>query len=84
LGLDLDFVFSATDTLINCLKPNPKGLTAILHQLSLSPKDCLFVGDRDEKDGLCARQVGMDFLILPKNPLKRSQLYSSLPFSGCG
>ena len=84
LGLEMDFVFSATDTLINCLKPNPMGLTAILNQLSLSPKDCLFIGDRDEKDGLCARQVGMDFVILPKGCSRRRQLYSRQPFSASG
>jgi putative hydrolase of the HAD superfamily len=82
LHLKLDYVFSATDIMINCLKPDPKGLTAILNQLSLSPKDCLFIGDRDEKDGLCARQVGLDYQILPKNLSMRKQLYSRLPFAG--
>jgi HAD superfamily hydrolase (TIGR01549 family) len=84
LGLEMDFTFSATDAMINCLKPDSKGLTAILNQLSLSPRDCIFIGDRDEKDGLCARQVGMDFLILPKNFSKRRQVYSGLPFSKSG
>lgn len=84
LGLDVDFVFSATDPAINCLKPNPRGLTAILSQLSLAPEDCLFIGDRDEKDGLCARQVGMDFLILPKSRSTRNQIYSRPAFSVSG
>jgi FMN phosphatase YigB (HAD superfamily) len=80
LGLELDFVFSATDPQINCLKPDPKGLTAILTQLSLSPKDCFLIGDRDEKDGLCARRLEMDFLILPSNFRERRKLYSRPPF----
>ena len=81
LGVEMDFVFSATDSMINCLKPNPKGLNAIVNQLSLSPGDCLFIGDRDEKDGMCARQVGMDFILLPKSKSDRRQLYNTSPFA---
>jgi phosphoglycolate phosphatase/putative hydrolase of the HAD superfamily len=71
LGIEMDFHFCATDAAINRLKPDPKGLAAILAALSLSAKDCLMVGDRDEKDGECARRVGMDYQILPSGASRR-------------
>lgn len=81
LGIEMDFHFCATDAAINRLKPDPKGLTAILAALSLSAKECLMVGDRDEKDGECARRVGMDYQILPSMPGLRRAVLSQAPFA---
>ena len=61
---------------IKVLKPNPEGLEFILSQLGVSTNeedgmrtdgsrksDILYIGDRTEKDGLCAEEVGVDFYL---------------------
>jgi HAD superfamily hydrolase (TIGR01549 family) len=70
LGLKADAVVSATDSDVDRLKPDPKGLILTASKLKTTVDRCLFVGDRDDKDGECARRAGMSYLIL--NPKKNS------------
>jgi len=84
MEIEMDFVFAATDPEINCLKPDPRGLRAILQRLSLSASECLFIGDRDDKDGLCARQAGVGYVILPGRLAARGAVYAAPPFSSPG
>lgn len=58
-----DVQVAATDDDINRLKPNKLGLDRVIHRLGISPKNCLMVGDRDDKDGACARALGIPFLL---------------------
>lgn len=60
-------IVCSTDRNVGCLKPNPKGLFAVAETLGVSVDHCLFIGDRDEKDGECARRAGMPYLILESN-----------------
>lgn len=76
LNLPMDAVFSS-DTL-GCMKPDSAGMEAILSSLELKPDQVLMVGDRYEKDGLSAKNIGMDYLILPKSMPKRRLLYQKL------
>jgi len=55
---------SATDVEVGRLKPDPKGLIVAASSLNTPVKECLFIGDRDDKDGECARRAGMPYLIL--------------------
>ncbi len=64
LGLFPQCVVSSTDKHINRLKPNPKGLQTVVEKLGMDVRDCLFIGDRDDRDGECARRLGMHYLIL--------------------
>ena len=80
LGIQSHYHSRATDIAINCLKPDPKGLTVILAALSLWPRNCLMVGDRDEKDGECARRVGMNYQILPSGVFRRRNVLNHPPF----
>lgn len=66
MGMEPDFIVSATDKSIDRLKPNPKGLLTLTQMLQISPGNCLFIGDRDDRDGECARRAGMPYLILEK------------------
>jgi FMN phosphatase YigB (HAD superfamily) len=59
--------FSSVDRNIDCLKPNPKGLLVIVDTLGVSVDQCVFIGDRDDLDGECARQAGMKYLILDQS-----------------
>lgn len=66
LGIPNCFTFCATDKNINRLKPDPKGLFVIAKTLGGSVKQCLFIGDRDDRDGGCARRAGMEYLIIER------------------
>ena len=55
-----DASFSADE--IHCMKPDAHGLKNILAAMNLNSCDVLFIGDRDDRDGLCAKAAGVDYL----------------------
>ena len=57
-----EHTFYSDDDLIKCMKPDPAGLRNILKSLNLKADEVLFIGDRDDRDGLCAEAVGVDYL----------------------
>lgn len=61
-----DYAFWSDDALIKCMKPNPKGLKNILKFLRLRPDEVLYIGDRDDRDGDCAKNVGVDYCDVKK------------------
>ena len=67
-----EHTFYSNDELIKCMKPNPIGLKNILKSLNLKPDEVLYIGDRDDRDGLCAEAVGVEYLNV-KNFSKRQQ-----------
>jgi phosphoglycolate phosphatase/putative hydrolase of the HAD superfamily len=64
LGLRADVLVSATDPDVDRLKPDPKGLLLAASRLGVPMGGCLFIGDREDKDGECARRAGMQYLIM--------------------
>ena len=66
------YFFCASDEIIQCLKPDPKGLKNILYKFGEKAENCLFIGDRYEKDGKCAEDAGTDYIILDKIPFMRN------------
>ena len=66
LRLKADIEVASTDKDINALKPNPKGLLYIKDKFDFNIKECLFIGDRENIDGMCAKNAGMDYLIIDK------------------
>ena len=64
LDLQADVVVSSTDAHIDRLKPDPAGLLYAAQVLQVQPAQCLFVGDRPELDGACARHARMPFLLV--------------------
>jgi len=63
LGLEADLIVAATDGSVDRLKPDPRGLFHILDLEDLSVNDCIYIGDRNEHDGECARRACMQYLI---------------------
>src|SRR3546814_7573830 len=63
LGLTADLHVSAVDPDVDRLKPHPKGLLRVVERLGLRTDECLFIGDRAERDGECARRAGMPYLL---------------------
>jgi len=78
MGLTADIIVSSTDPEIDRFKPDPKGLLYIADQLGVAPADCLFVGDRPELDGECARQAHMPYRIVDKQPFNDFDFYHTL------
>ena len=64
LGLFPQCIVSATDKNVGKLKPNPQGLLIAADTLGVAVENCLLIGDRDDRDGECARQARMPYLIL--------------------
>jgi FMN phosphatase YigB (HAD superfamily) len=71
IGLVTDYTFHSGDPTIQCMKPDKRGLESIMKIVGLSADDILFIGDRYDRDGLCAAAVNMDYLILDKGMIAR-------------
>ncbi len=52
---------------INILKPNLKGIQIILNENNIKSSECLIVGDRDDTDGVIAREAKTSFINYPKS-----------------
>jgi len=63
LGLRADLQVAATDPDVQRLKPHPLGLRRVLERSGVSADACLYIGDRDERDGACARRLGVHYLL---------------------
>ena len=55
---------SASD--IDAMKPDPKGLYKIINHFCVRKESCLLIGDRDDRDGECARRAGVKYLLKVK------------------
>jgi phosphoglycolate phosphatase/putative hydrolase of the HAD superfamily len=60
------------------MKPDPKALHYITRKLKVDIKQCVFIGDRDELDGACARSVAMPYIIVDKDRKGETDLYRRL------
>ena len=63
LELDADLQVSAVDPEVDRLKPHPRGLQRVLDLAGVSGDQSVMIGDRDERDGECARRAGTHWLI---------------------
>ena len=65
LGIDKSqFALLISAPELGALKPSKPCAERVLELLHADPKTTLFVGDRDEKDGESARNVGAKFLLI--------------------
>ena len=71
LRVSVDRQYGPDDGRIGELKPSPNGLKTIMDDFDASPDDVLMIGDRMEKDGLCAQAAGVDYLILERSVARR-------------
>ena len=68
----------STDPLINSFKPSPNGINYILNTLHVKKEHCLFIGDRYSRDGKCAKNAGIRYLILPDSNNEKNKLFVHL------
>lgn len=64
MEISIDHIFSSEQREIDVLKPNPKGLNYIQETLAVEKENILFIGDREELDGACAKAAAMEYLIV--------------------
>lgn len=62
MGLTVDHGYWSGDPIIGCLKPEARGLNNVIERLGLLRAEILYVGDRDDRDGECARRAGVTYL----------------------
>ena len=72
LGLHADIIVAATDAEVNRFKPHPKGLLRVLDLAGTVPERCVVIGDREDRDGECARRIGAPFIL--KRPFRQLRL----------
>jgi HAD superfamily hydrolase (TIGR01549 family) len=77
LGLDADHVVCASDKDIGLLKPNPRGLQAIIEAAGTNPRQTVLIGDRADRDGETARRIGAWPLIRSPKPLEDWQTFAA-------
>jgi HAD superfamily hydrolase (TIGR01549 family) len=75
LDLAADLVVSAVDPEVDRLKPHPKGLQRTLELAGVEADRCLLIGDRDDRDGECARRAGVGYLIKAARPVDRQSQF---------
>jgi HAD superfamily hydrolase (TIGR01549 family) len=63
LELETDLVVTAMDPEVDRLKPHPAGLLQVMELARAEPTQVLLIGDRDERDGECARRAGSPCLL---------------------
>lgn len=78
LGLNFEVIVDAEDPEVDRLKPNPRGLKVCTQLLGQKPSNCLFIGDRDDRDGECARRIGMPYLLYDRAHLDANRFHSYL------
>ncbi len=78
LGLSADAMVCATEKEVDRFKPHPKGLLLTADRLGVPVMNCFFIGDRDDKDGECARRAGMPYFILTRRHLSTADLYQKV------
>jgi phosphoglycolate phosphatase/putative hydrolase of the HAD superfamily len=75
LDLKVDAMICATDEQVDRFKPHPAGLLFTAKELGVPVMNCFFIGDRDDKDGECARRAGMPYLILSRRHISTTDWY---------
>ena len=76
LELAADHVVTADDPDIGVLKPHPKGLATLIARAAATPAETLMIGDRAERDGLVAQQVGARVLLRSTRPIAGWQTFA--------
>jgi FMN phosphatase YigB (HAD superfamily) len=77
LGVTVDAAVCSSDATVNSLKPNPRGLLVTCALLGRSPAECMLVGDREDRDGECARQAHVPYLIFRSGAKSSGRVFGS-------
>jgi putative hydrolase of the HAD superfamily len=76
LGLIADHIVTADDGHVGVMKPHPRGLELLCVAAGVETRATLVVGDRVDRDGTVARQLGARILIRSSRPIKGWQTFA--------
>jgi putative hydrolase of the HAD superfamily len=76
LELAADHIVTADDPDIGVMKPHPRGLSMLIERAHATPATTLMIGDRAERDGLVAQQVGARVLLRSSRPIAGWQIFA--------
>lgn len=62
LNIKYNYLFSSEDKIINCMKPDNKGLINIIKLTHVDKNKILYIGDEDRLDGMCAKKTDIDYI----------------------
>lgn len=68
----IDTRVSSSDPDVHGFKPNSNGFTLAARKMGMDPSEILYVGDREEVDGVGASNAGMQVIILKSNFKKKT------------
>lgn len=77
LGISNVLEYYPGDGKIFNLKPNTKPLQKILEDNSANSEDVLYIGDRYEKEGVAAKKLNIDYMILSHKLKKRKKQWKN-------
>ncbi len=77
MGLSFSILLDAEDARVDRLKPDPKGLELCTELLGLEKTACLYIGDRDDRDGECARRAGMPYFLYSSSSKRHKNSFRS-------
>ena len=60
---------------VGSMKPDATGIVRVLREQGLELEHCVVIGDRQEKDGMLAHNMGAKALILPADKVGRKAVY---------
>lgn len=78
MALEADCYVCSTDHDVRRLKPDPKGLLKCCGEMRVDPRKTLYIGDRKELDGACARAADIPYCIIPTSYGGVKRFYSDL------
>lgn len=61
LNVPAEYIFTAEDEDIHELKPSEKAINVILNKIGVDSSKIMYIGDRDEKDGVSAKLASIDY-----------------------
>ena len=67
---------------LECMKPDATGIINELRSQSIAPERCLVIGDRFDKDGLLAKNMNSEYIILSQEASERQKTYERLETIG--
>lgn len=78
LDIVADGMYTSGDERIDAMKPSPVGINVILSDYNCNHENAVMIGDRYEKDALCAIANDVDYVILSSAKEKRANIYKEI------
>jgi putative hydrolase of the HAD superfamily len=75
MGLAANHVVAASD--VGLLKPHARGLQSLMAAASATARETLYIGDREDRDGVAGQRAGVRILIRSSKPIESFQTFKT-------